>query len=339
MQLRHATFHPWTEWPGDGVLGPVYDSFSGADLSPDFRAGQSSDGHFALLIRHDAPGGAFLLFAPEVDADASGLAPDLTLAATAPLFVTLGSEPWGGPEQPDYDLVGTGQAGTISAYFELVASPAAGQPLPLGCASSPILADASGYSQGWLVALSNAGNAPDLGCGGVDPSPPTRIDFVYLALIGPPSYLGSFDAGAPIESLAVAPHPRGVYVVFRVASAGAVAPLQWLRFDAPTQKILGPADLTGPTDAPMPAFAASSLGSDLAVAWGNDPAGDPPDLVVSVLDQAGSPKASATLADRFHSSVSILGRGDGQSLLVAWDETDPATQNSAITLARFAPAP
>ena len=214
-----------------------------------------------------------------------------------------------------------------------------GTSISLGCAESVLVADGVHYQQGWLVALSNAANAPDIGCGSAEPGPPTRIDFVFLASFGPPSFLGSFDAGAPLDSLAVAPHPRGLQVAFRVASGGAAAPIRWLRFDAPTQEILGPADVTGPADAPEQAFAATAFGNDIAIVWGNDPADNPPDLVVSVLDENGEPKASATLDDHFHSSVSILGAYGGQSLVIAWDETNPATQASTITLARFDRSP
>ena len=334
VSLRHATFHPWTQWPSSGVVAPVYDSFSGVDISTDFRAGASSDGHFALLVRHEDTGGGFLRFAAELDSNASGLAPDVALDGSTPLFAAVGSAPWGGPEGEPWSLVGTTQAGTILAYpIQLLGL--GGVPIPLGCANSAIVADAVRYQQGWLVALSNAGNAPDVGCAGVDPGPPTRIDFVFLAAFGPPSYLASFDAGAPLDSLVVAAHPLGLYVVYRVASGGAIEPVRWLRFDAPTQQIVGTGDVSGPTDAPKPAFAATSLGSDLAVVWGNDPADNPPDVVVSILDENGGAKASATLADHFHSSVSILGAQNGQSLVIAWDETNPATQASTTTLARF----
>jgi hypothetical protein len=69
VQLHHATFLPWTDWPASGVVAPVYESFSGPDVAPDFRVGASSDGYFALLVWHDVPG---VRFAPEVDASASG---------------------------------------------------------------------------------------------------------------------------------------------------------------------------------------------------------------------------------------------------------------------------
>lgn len=326
-QVGYATFLPWDNWPNGGEIAPVHDAFASPQLSPKFRAGAGFGDHLSLLVAHDTGGSAFPSFAPNVAANKSDAGPTVTLLGSTPAFAARGAE--------GRHLVGTRDASLYAQVVKLAGGSIVVQTSVLGCASFGAVADAVPFGDGWVVALANGSNAPKTGCGLQDPEPPTRLDLVRVGPDATITYLTSVDAGAPLMQIAAAAHPSGAYVVYRVASGGAVAPIRWLRIDASSANLTGPLDLSGPGDFPLE-FDAAALGERLVVAWGNDPAGNPPDLVLSLLDPEGPLLASYAFEPQFFGELSLIGAPGGQSLVVAWQgPSSGSAPQSSIHLARF----
>lgn len=324
-KMAHATLSPWMDWPNGGKLAPSYETFASAQLSSKYRAGAGFGDNLSLLVAHLAGSSATVSFAPSVAAKASSAGPTVTLPGSTPAFVARGVQ--------GRHLVGTRD--DASLYAHVVQSGFAVTTSVLGCASFGAVSDAVGFGDGWVVALANGVNAPKTGCGLQDPGPPSRLDLVRVSLDGSVNFLGSVDAGAPLMHVAAAPHPDGAYVVYRVASGGLVAPIRWLRVEALGGSLLGPSDVSGPGDFPLE-FDAAALGERLVVAWGNDPAGNPPDLVLSLFDPLGGPAGSLAFEPQFLGPVSVLGAPGGHGLVVAWQAPPKAPgPGGAVNLARF----
>jgi hypothetical protein len=221
----------------------------------------------------------------------------------------------------------------LGAY--LVQSNAVTFATTLGCAGFAPIADAVTYKGDWLVALANGQNASKAGCGVSDPGPPTRLDVVRVQPNGSTSFVIGIDAGTPLMHISMAPHPLGAWVVYRVASGGIVAPIRWLRVEPDTAGVVGPGDVTGPGDFPLE-FDATNLGDRLVVAGGNDPAGNPPDLMLSMFDSFGAPAGSFGFEPQFFGQVSVLGAPGGNSVILAWQGPGkgPGPSN-AVHLGRF----
>ncbi|MBK8996275.1 MAG: hypothetical protein IPM35_11085 [Myxococcales bacterium] len=324
-KLGHATLSPWLDWPNGGMLAPSYETFASPQLSTKFRAGAGFGGELALLVAHQAGSSAVASLAPMVDAKASSAGPTVTLLGSTPAFVARGSD-------------GRHLAGTrddTSLFVQVVKSGFVTQTSTLGCASFGAVADAVAFADGWLVAYANGSNAPKLGCGTPDPGPPARLDFARVASDGTVTFLTSLNAGAPLMHIAAAPHPDGAYVVYRVASGGLVAPIEWVRVEGFGGSLLGPVNVSGSGDFPLE-FDAAALGDRLVVAWGNDPAGNPPDLVLSMFDPLGAPVGGLTLEPQFGGPLSVIGAPGGHSLVVAWQGPPKnAGQGGRVNLARF----
>ncbi len=319
------TLSPWGGWPGNASLVTVHQSQDPLldVFGPPLFATDSVNGKIAVLL---GSANAYSLF-PEVDLSSSLVDGGFTVQSSSSPFLSRGP--------PTYQLVGTfTSAGTGSWMTAHVigSSPVSVNEVFLGCASSPLAADAEGYGPGWLVAHSTAPNfAPEL-CTFGSPEPPSRIDFEVMVPGSTAVPLVSIQETAPIAEISTAPHPLGMYVVWRVASGGAIAPIRWARIDVMNGSVIGPGDVTGPGEIPLPGFQAAALGDRLAVVWGNDPAGNPPDLVVSVVDDAGT-IAKATLPDRFHAPLAAVGAPTGDQLLITWQEAT-ANGKHVIELSR-----
>lgn len=311
-QLRHATLSPWSDFPLDGKLAPAYATFESPQLSAKFRAGSGLGDHLSLLVAHEAGPSTFTTFAPMVAAQASSAGPTVGVQGSTPAFVARGA---GGRH-----LVGARDDGLL--WGHIVQGGSVVQSGIVGCAAFAPIADAVQFGDGWLVAVASGQNPPGGGCEN-DPGPPTRVDIVRVHPNGKSEFVIGVDAGAPVMHVAAAPHPDGLYVVYRVASGGVVAPIRWMRVAALSAGIIGPGDLSGPADFPLE-FDATSLGDRLVVAWGNDPAGNPADLVVTLLDPFGALLAQHAWEPEFFGPVSVLGAPLGNSLLVAWQGPSPA---------------
>lgn len=325
--LTHATFLPWQYWPPSGLVGPTFTTFSSPDLSPDFHAGSSYIDRLSLLVAHAAQGGSPVVsFAPSVDPTSASTGPTVTLAGDDPVFVSRG--------QKGMHLVGIRQASSLLVHRVLYDPNGFGvDTTTLGCASFSGPAAAVPFADGWLIAHANAANAPPFGCSGVDPGPPTRIDIVALGLSGAPDYWLGVDAGAPVTELSMARHPSGAHVVFRTMSGGIIPPIRWMRV-AQGGSLVGPGDVSGPNDLPLSGFATVSGGTNVFVAWGNDPAGNPPDLTLSVVSEAGAELARTAIEPPFFGALSVIASPVGSSAVVGWREAGPAG-TAGVRLGRF----
>ena len=318
-QLRYVTFRPFDNWPQSGQLGPAYESFAGPELGARFAVGGAPGSRLALLVEHTFSA----TLAAHADPNASNPGPSSSPSGEVPQFVTRsGSALYTGLlTDAELRLVGTffpnaSGTGALSALY--------------GCASSgPLVARAVAYQGGWLMATT-AGTASDQGsCPANGGGAPTKVDIWRIDGAGQQSYLTGFSAGSAVFALDVAPHPDGMWVVYR--RVGAASPIQIIRVDATQPAILTTPDLSGSADVPLE-FSAAALGRRLAVVWGNDPAGNPPDLVVSIREESGKPGAEAIFEPPFFLKPSIVGSPGGDSLVIGW--TDGGLP-SGVKLRRF----
>ncbi|MCC6898317.1 MAG: hypothetical protein IT377_05045 [Polyangiaceae bacterium] len=322
-QIKHATLSPWAGWPAGKKLAPTYDTVSSPQLSGKFRAGAGFGDNLSLLVAHQTGPKSFTSFAPQVAAHASMGGPTTTPVGSTPELVARGAN--------GLHLVGTRDDTTL--YGQIFKGTTLLATSTLGCAGFAPIGDAVPFAGGWLVAVAVGQSVPPLGCGDADPGPPTRIDLVLVLPDGSAKALGDIIAGAPLMQISMAPHPDGAYVVYRVASGGQVAPIRWLRFIASTGDFVGPADVSGPGDFPLE-FGATALGDRLLVAWGNDPAGNPPDLTLTLIDPLGGVVTTHAWEPGFFGPISVVGAPAGNSLVVAW-QANSGSGTSAVQLARF----
>jgi hypothetical protein len=310
-EMRHATFHPWLDWPASGVLGPTFATYASPQLDPEFAVTGAPGGMFGMLVGH---GGLSASFSPRVDPFADSGTPTVGVAGTTPLFAARNGDAQvvGVLDAKGTLLVTLVRAGMGSFDTELTA---------VACSPQRISAAAVLYEDGFIVVTSNgAGNAQSLCSAGPDGAgPPTRVDVVLISWGKPPAFVLGVDAGSEVEDVAAAPHPDGVWAVWRTQALTGVPPLRAARFQVASAGVVGPGDVTEPGDAPF-AFAAAALGSRLAVAWKSDPANNPPDLRVRVLDASLGLVAAAALDNAlgFDGSTSLVGSPAGDSLVVAW---------------------
>lgn len=330
-ELRHASFAPWLGWPPPLPIAPVHSTFASTELSEAFALGASSDGQIALLVAHSAGPGSFASFAPSVSANASAVGPNVTLQATEadlPVFVARGPE--------GHHLVATSDGKMLTGHVvQFAASGFAVNSSPLACGANAAIADAVPWEGGWLVALANEKTAPPPPSCSAAANGPTRLDVAFVGADGSVSHVLGIEEQTPIVRIAAAPHPAGAHLVWRVASGGVVAPIRWARVDVPAAAVIGPADVSGSLDLPLDDFAATSLGSGVAVVWGNDPAGNPPDLTVSVLDELGGVTAIHAMEPPFFGPLAIASAPGGQSLVVGWHEQGPAPNEATVEVARL----
>jgi hypothetical protein len=281
----------------------------------------STADHFGLLVAHPT----VVSFAPRVSANQSDAGPTVTLQGTTPVFAIDGG--------PDRHLLGILSADNELYVHAVESSSLQVSIATIGCASSPIRAGAVRYGDGWLVAYSNGQFAPATGvcASSVGAGQPTRIDIVRVHATFTTEYHGSLEFQTPIIALAVAPHPSGVYVVWRQASGGIVAPIRWVRFEPSTAGWVGPGEVSTPADFPLE-LTATALGENLAVAYGSDPAGNPADIVLKVQDPFGTLLAEAAFEPPFYGPLALIGSPDAQSLVVGFSG---GGAEPSIELARF----
>ena len=177
----------------------------------------------------------------------------------------------------------------------------------LGCATTPIVADAFASDQGFVIALANGLPLATLGCKSSGPATQLQLGNVSLTgTVSPGGTLGALlpvgNENAAIQWVRAAPRAGGgAWVLWYGAlSHGEDAPppaLQLTAFDAtlqPAQTVAINGTVANPAgDSPYPNdFAIVRDGTHLVIAWLNDPspgADLQPELVVEILD--GSAKA------------------------------------------------
>jgi hypothetical protein len=309
--VRHATFAPWSRWPASGVLGPAYPKYNGAQIPQAFAISESGPGAFALSLGYDAD---HTDFAPLVAVESPGpaLGTVLTAPGVGPAFVA---------HHDGVHLVGTRTVGALTVT-RVQTGPGGYRlhPALFACSELGVDGDALPFADGFVVVTSNGQDNPPGRCASQLAGPPTRVDVVRLATNGDSSLVASLEAGGAVSALAAAAHPKGAWVVWRVGAG----PLRYARVDVDASAVLGPGDLTGPADVPI-GFAIAGLGSGLVVALGNDPAGNPPDVEVRLIDETGAPVGTAIFGNPPYAEgpTSVVASPAGLGVVVAWDAPDP----------------
>jgi hypothetical protein len=77
------------------------------------------------------------------------------------------------------------------------------------------------------------------------------------------------------------------------------------------------------------------MGNRLAVVWGNDPANNPPDLTVSLIEESGDKSSQAVIEPGFFGPLSIAAWPSGNSVVVGWHQAAPQGNGNRVSLARF----
>lgn len=318
-QALHASLRPWESWP-ESDIETTFSTFTSVGLDPTFAVGHGFSDRFSMLVSHSSLVDSF---APRVNPNASSAGPNLTLSTKgAPVFVARGSAGW--------HLVADSDGHVLMGHvIRLLDSNIEVTDVLLACGGDAGVADAVAHGEGWLLALGNEKTAPPTGCSAAA-NGPTRLDILFVDQAGGITPLHSLDAGAPITDISVAPHPEGAHVTWRVMSGGLIAPIRWLRIDAAANAIVGPGDVSGPGDAPLGGFDAAAMGEHLAVVWRNDPADNPPDLTLTLLDPQGTLVAQTALEPPFTGRPSIAGAPAGDSVVVAHQES-----GTTVKLLRF----
>ncbi|MFO0571099.1 MAG: hypothetical protein U0263_36030 [Polyangiaceae bacterium] len=315
-EILHASFLPWMSWPLD-PLQPTFSSFKSPELDPAFASGPSTDDHLGLLVSHDLVAS----FAATVTANASNPGPNVTLSNTgSAIFVSYSQSA---------HLVANSSGMTLMGH--VVNAGLGVADFTLACGLGVNVADATPFENGWIVALANEPTAPTTGCSAAA-NGTSRLDLLRVGLDATPTLLTNLELGVPISSIRVAPYSKGAWVVWRVASGGVVAPIQALRLDASSGELLGPFDVSQPGDLPLDGFDASSIGDDLVVAWGNDPANNPPDLTLSVFGSFGL-VTQTSFEPGFFGPLAVEGTQSG--VVVAWQNNSAVGPFSQIELTRF----
>lgn len=320
--LRHATFHPWPQWPPVGLTSQTTSTLQALGLSQEFRISASTPNTFGLLAV-DLTG---LRILPTVSATQSAAGPSGIVLGKTPVFLTEGA-------------AGLHLLGTLSEQNELYAQiveSAVEQPTisTVGCADSRIYAGAVRFGGSWLIAYSNGEHAPPAVCG--SPSgvgEPTRIDVIHITAGHAVLFLGTLQLKKQVTALAVAPHPGGVYVVWREASGA--DPIRWTRFDATKSAFVATGEVSGPGEQPLE-FSAAALGDKLVVAYGTGTAGSPSAIVLKVQDPLGNVLAQTAINPSFVGRPELIASSSHRSLLVGFRE---GGSKSSIDLARFDCAP
>ncbi|MBX3130863.1 MAG: hypothetical protein KF718_29360 [Polyangiaceae bacterium] len=301
-QLKHVSFRPWLTWPG-GTLGPLHDSFAHPDLASTYAAGPGPNERLALLVDH---GGAVVSLAQSVDPEASGGSSTLSLTGTRPQLVTRSDQ---------YALAGrlsTDQRRLLVSRRQVPdfspeeAAIACGLPSPVG--------DAEPTPLGFLIATSN-GAPIGSDCSTQVSEPPERIDIIEWRTDETPTTLLHIPVGETVHALKTVRTPSALWVVYSVAGGTRI---DVARVGLPALDLVV-ASLSQPGDWPL-GFDASGLGERLLITWGNDPAGNPPDLVVSLLDAPGDVRAQLAVEPPFVGAPAILGSPAGDEAVLAWSE-------------------
>lgn len=304
--LVMASFEPWQSWPASGVLEPVEPVQPLVAWNEWFVTSPAPNDRFALLgqLEHGSlnfvpgvtPAGGPSSYGP-----ASGLHARFVAAA-----------PWG-------SLLGTTSAADelIVTFAEETATGFSAMELGFGCAENTAPpADAEAYDDGFLLGMAHGTNDEPPGCttGSAAAGPARRISVFRMT----PSWkneVASFVVDDVVGSLKTAPHPDGLWLVWRAADR-----LHWARVEATTGAVIGPAPLPSPVEMSYE-HAPTALGRNLAVAW-TRPGAAPRVVEVTVLGELGATLANTTIETKNASTPAIAASPVGDSVVVAWSDHD-----------------
>lgn len=333
-ELRHTTFQPWTVWPADGTIEPSYLADFEGGIS--FAAAPAPQSHFGLLFLR--PDGLFVTLG--MVAHTGAIAPALAIAedADAALFLSRGQAKhllgYRDTTPLGYARVAIGFAqetpgGTI-AYEG---------PFGVGCATSGPAADAAAIGDGWLLAIANGVPLASTACDAApkEIGPAARIQVGQVTPDGALAPALDMEGNVPVAQLEIVPRSDGAWLVWTRATGGGASPIQAARLDGAGQIVVGPFDVSDSGDVPLTGWlAADRLGDRLVVASVNDPAGNPAEIVVRVIDSSGETVGRGVLGPGplMPGALDVLGSADGESgVVVAWAEPGPPDR---VRLARLA---
>lgn len=329
-ELRHTSFHPWDDWPADGLLGPSY--LADLDGGVSFAVAPAPGDLLALAFTRPDPG---IWHSPGFIPESGSVPPvvEVDFAGERVLFQVAGpSRHLIGSESPR--LPPNANGGFETTFTSAAASPIATAALSLGCSDAPASADAARFGSTWILALASGAPDPFMTCStDTVPGPPTRVELHWMdeEMVN----VGFGDAAlaeAPVSRIQMAPHPDGgAWLAYTHASGGGSALLLG-RVDLPGAFVTLPAVLIEPA-API-AFSADAMGEHLALAWSGELSSA---IVVTLVDRDGVIVGGAEVptGGPVAGAPSVLGRPDGRGLLVAWSEASPAGEGDQVKVARL----
>lgn len=311
--IRHATFDPWSAWPppppsSDTVMSVGAYSFAADPLSVN-----------AYGILHGEnpwpPGMDFSIATP--GQPGSGVLTSASALAERALFAV--ASPIG------QHLVGMQRPGDFVLFpsFQLeigfVHVPPNGVtyvgPVDAGCGDAPIAADAVAVTDGWLLAK----NAFTSSCADdVGPSPSTDVVVRRFTGAGMQFFAAELLGAEVVETIDLEPRGDGAWLTYRRAFP---SPVEVAKLDELGLLLDGPAAVSSPASLPLGNVAATALGDRLVAAFVDDPAGNPPDVTLLLVDDSLSTIASTSFEPSslvWPSRLSVLASPAESSVLVAW---------------------
>jgi hypothetical protein len=308
QELAALTFMPWQHWPRSHPLGPLTKIPLSHEPSPRFTvapsdgdrlalAWQRPDGvlRFAWDVSPESFGGTY----SSVDGAESSLASSTSTIGHLLLVsdaTSLSSRTWASPPSNSY----SNHQGA--------------------CADGELAGDVEPFGDGFLIASSTGGantqshgcpNYPDLG------GPPTRLMVSNLSEICCSSLVSQWEAGGVVTRVRTAPHPYGIWVVWRTDDG--VAPvLRRARVERDSPAPIYYETIGEPHSVPG-VFEAVIFGSRLAVAWVDSFAGVDQLRVTMIADDGTTEDFTPQLGlPRALEDLSVVAGPEGTGLLVGF---------------------
>lgn len=211
----------------------------------------------------------------------------------------------------------------------------------IGCASTPIVADAAGTADGWILVTSLG---TPFGWNGIGTTcaqkfanigPASTLDLVHVGPEGQePTLTQTIETAAPISRIRLATRDEGAWLVWSLTGASDLSGgvLSSLPSLASTFQILAQ---VGTLD--VSSFDVEPFGDTLVVAAVVQVIGADDQIQIVAIDTNGSPKWSALFATEgtVEGPLSLLAAPDGSTLLVAWSELQPGLMSRRLRIARL----
>jgi hypothetical protein len=334
-ELRHTSMSPWDAWPSDGTIEPSY--LADLDRGATFAATRSGDERFAVLAGDgDDPSPPDGVHAHLALTPGSGMqsATSIPIDEFADLAHFIAAS-------PSAFLVGFNKQLLHEQTYMGIAASADGTttylgPFHVACDPDGPSADAEAVGETWLIAASSGADLATDSCFTSLVGPADRIHIAGVDGSGELSAGETVFTQSPVTRVRTAAHRDGMWVAWTEAGIDAVAPIHAVRVDTAGTVVTAVIDLAMPLQhaAQTGSIAADRLGTRLAVAWVDDPAGNPPDVAVAVHD--GETLVAEALYQPeggVFGAVSVLGSPAGDAVLVAWSEL--VGSESRVRLARF----
>jgi hypothetical protein len=318
-RVGHVTLAPWDVWPPEPVAPAVL--VEGIEAAS-FAVDASFEDHLALLVI-DA---GLARFAPRVPLGSPEPGPihnilwdDLPPATRAVFARRIGEArhaigfehpgDYSGPTAPvTYELA----AGAID-HTDPDAPAIAPWPSVHSCDDAPPIGDALRVEGRWLLAL----GSPLGDC--LDDVPPPGYDAIEITSFdeGGQQYFGTeIPLAGTVTHLALARRPDGAWIAWRSAGEG----IRAAQMPDSATSASAPVTVVDAVDVPL-SMAAEPLGAALGLAWVEDPAGNPADVVAAVAGAEGGVARAAAAVNRAATGpIALAASPERRALLVAWEE-------------------